>query len=161
MFHLDCSLNERVYASRKNKLETEGGSRVKGDSNTIPKNRLYRLQLCLTGFLCRDSGDSRFQRAPANGSWCQKSFSKSLSLSNWLPHCSIVQPHTKCSGSSVWISMSEKMHTGRAPKATQRVQNSPQHVLQPPEAIQFTNWVKVYPGSGAIFWGHQRSRWVT
>lgn len=161
MFHLNCSLNERVCAGRKNKLETEGGSRVKGDSNTIPKNRLYLLQLCLRGFLCRDSGDSRFQRALANGSWCQKSFSKSLSLSNWLPHCSIVQPHTKCSGSRVWMSMSEKMHTGRAPKATQRVQNSPQHVLQPPEAIQFTNWVKVYPGSGAIFLGHQRSHWVT
>lgn len=57
----------------------------------------------------------------------------------------------------VCMSMSEKMHAGWAPKATQRVQNSPQHVLQPPEAIQLTNWVKVYPGSGVIFWGHQRS----
>lgn len=161
MFHSNCSLNERVCASRKNKLGTEGGSRVKGDSNTILKNRLYLLQLCLTGFLCRHSGDSRFQRALANGSWCQKSFSKSLSLSNWLPHCSIVQTLAKCSGSRVWMSTSEKMHTGGAPKATQRVQNSPQHVLQPPEAIQLANWVKVYPGSGAIFRGHQRSRWVT
>ena len=32
----------------------------------------------------------------------------------------------------VWMSVSEKMHTGRTPKATQRVQNSPQHALQPP-----------------------------
>lgn len=80
---------------------TEGGNRVKGDSNTIPKNRLYLLRLCLTGFLGGDPGDSRFQRALANGSWCQKSFSKSLSLSNWLPHCGIVRPLSKCSGSRV------------------------------------------------------------
>lgn len=78
-----------------------------------------------------------------------------------LPHCSIVQAVAECSGSMVWMSMSEKMHTGRAPKATHRVQNSPQHVLQPPQAIPLTNWVKVYPGSGAIFWGHQRSGRVT
>lgn len=32
------------------------------------------------------------------------------------------------------MSVSEKMHIGRPPKATQKVQNSPQHVLQPPEA---------------------------
>lgn len=148
-----------VCASRNNKLETEGGSRAKGDSNTIPKNRLYLLRQFWQGSYVETKGIQDFR-----GHWQMavgvRNHSARVYLYIWLPHCSIVQLLSKCSGSTVWMSTSEKMHTGRAPKAIQRVQNSPQHVLQTPEAVQLTKWVKVYPGSRAIFWGHQRSRWV-
>lgn len=106
------------------------GQQGEGDSNTISKNRLYLLQLCLTGCSYKGPEDLGFQWALENSSWCQKSFSKSLSLSSYTTVlCSQ-------SGSRVWVSMPVKMNAGRAPKATQRVQNSPQHVLQSPETLQ-------------------------
>lgn len=147
-------------AAGKTKLETEG-SRVKGDSNTIPKTDFICSNYVWQGSYAVTHGIQDFR-----GHWQMTVGFRNHSARVYLYptdcHTAVLCDHSlSVQAVVVLMSMSEKMHTGRAPKATQRVQNSPQHVLQPPEAIQLTNWVKVYPGSGAIFWGHQRSRWVT
>lgn len=78
VFHSNCSINEWVCASRKNKLGTEGGRTVKEDSNTILKNRLYLFDRVLTE---RPGG---FKIPQGTGKWqlVSEIIQHELSLSN-------------------------------------------------------------------------------
>ena len=117
----------------KTNLKQRGGGGVKGDSNTISKNRLFFRSNCVwQGSYEETQGNQDFRVH-----WQMAVGVRNHSPRVYLyPHCSFMQAAAKCSGSRLWRSTSEKMHAGGAPKATQRVHNSTLHVLQTPEAIQ-------------------------
>lgn len=166
LFHSNCSMDEWVYTGRKNKLKTErrvGGWQGEEDSNTIPKNRLYLLQPCLTGLLCPNP----WGLGDLTGIW-QIAFSvrslqyrfkphKSLSLSAWRPHCSIVQPIAVVGYYAWYICLRKCTEMAEVQKQHREFKVHPNVFSRLKRPCSSANWVKVYPGSWAIFWGHHRN----
>lgn len=142
-----------VCASRKNKLETEGGSRVKGDSNTIPKRDFICSNDVWKGFYTETRGIQDFR-----GHWQMavgvRNHSTRVYLCPTDCHTAVLcSPSRSVQAVGHGCLCLRKCTLAGLQKQHRGFRIHPNMFFNLLRPSTSTNWVKVSPGSGAIFLG--------